>query len=445
MRPSVRTVKRMQMDNLKRISWAAVAALALVATGTTAATASPAIGEPGLKITETDAGFSIQNEDGTPVTVLSEESEIGQTVSYLEDGNEGVALLLELNWLVDDSESPRPQESHADSEPTMSADGNMVITGGVMPEQAIVPDDVRAEPFAAVLSTDSTVQILLSDKYSTNSDVMLDDTRVGTITDGSFVDEGLQSGRTYEYSLSAKSADGNDISLTIPAATLDSEASDLRNKADLDAAVTPYAVPAQQLNTYVHMTYIPENIVNLYAWESLACSGAAKFKGDNRGDVTPTQTSFPSHRTAIRVGVNWQNPAPWQIYWEKSTGPTKKLDGNNNVVATKYADPAGIEVSDTWMSGGVAHFRIWHKVGDPFCIEGSVKYLEDVQFWKSGIVALNGKNNSVPNHEAYVTYNFNTAGSAQWYKLWNQANARYNCLIGWTTNCTKNYTVSRNF
>lgn len=231
------------------------------------------------------------------------------------------------------------------------------------------------------------------------------------------------------------------MSLSITAHTLPDSAA---ARTSLDAAVTPYAVPTQQLNQWVHMTYIPQETVPIAWFQGMACSGAEAFKGDNRGDSTPSNFSLPSHRTALRVAANWQNPAPWDLYWEKSTGVTRKVVGGS-VVETKQANPNGIQVLDTWVSGGVAHFDVRHDVQDPFCLVGSVKYRETVQIWRAGSVAVNGRHNNVPNHESYASYNYNSAGDNRWTKVWNFGNANYWCLLGWVAACDKSYTASKNF
>lgn len=317
----------------------------------------------------------------------------------------------------------------------------------------------RCPPLAAVLSTTDEVTISLGEQYTSEATVTRDGAVLGTTVDGSFRDVGLRAGSSYTYEVesatdtsgadtpgslldaSAPVTDPDAMSLSITAHTLPAATT---ARAALNANVTPYAVPTQQLNQWVHMTYIPQETVPIAWYQGMTCSGAEAFKGDNRGDRSPSNFDLPSHRTALRVAANWQNPAPWNLYWEKSTGVTRKVVGGS-VVETKQANPDGIQVLDTWVSGGVAHFDVRHDVADPFCTVGSVKYRETVQIWRAGSVAVNGRHNNVPNHESYASYNYNTTGEQRWVKVWNFSDANYWCLLGWVATCDKSYTASRNF
>lgn len=368
-------------------------------------------------------------------------------------------MLLELEWLERTSGEATDSSSGQGNEPThVDADGNLVAVGGVTPDQSKVPaSDVESKPPIAILSTSSEVQIKLGKVYSTEAIVLRDGQRVGTTTGGTFLDESVEPDSSYSYAVEsiprtsgssetgareyeAPATDSAAMSLTVEAHTMP-ETSFGRS---FDAEVTPYAVPTQQLNQWIHMTYIPQETVPIAWYEGMACSGAHAFKGDNRGDAYPSAYSLPSHRTAIRVAANWENPAPWNMYWEKSTGITRKVV-NGSVVETKQASPDGIQVLDTWMTGTVAHFDIRHDVADPFCAVGSVKYRETVQFWKSGSVAVNGRHNNVPNHESYAGYNFDNLGNQLFTKVWNFNNASYPCLVGWNAWCDISYTASKNF
>ncbi len=412
--------------------------------------------------------FSAETADGSPLSVLSTDSDSGQTVSYLSSRSGQKALLLQLDWLSRPNGESEDRSGTQGSEPThVDADGNLVATGGVTPDQTTLPDDVVAEPLAAILSTTTSIHIALGERYGNEARVSRDGVLIGTTNDGAFEDSDLQPGTKYAYTIesletpptvdrdtnsradeyladSSPVSDPDAMAVTVDAYTLSAQETSARS---LDASESPYAaraVPTQTLNTWVHMTYIPQYNVPVTWYQGMACSNAEGFIGDNRGDTAPSNFSFPSHRTAIRVAANWQNPAPYQIYWEKSTGKTRKVVGGK-VVETKQASPNGIEVLDTWMTSSVAHFDIRHDVGDPFCIVGSVKYRETVQFWKTGAVAVNGRHNNVPNHESYASYNTDSAGNSAFTKVWRFGTPDFACLVGWMTWCDKSYTASKNF
>ena len=437
----------------------AVVALAIGSGSATSAFAATEASPPpsGFTIQSSSDGFVVVEQGNVAAETLSVNEDTGQTVSYIQSDEGEAAMLLELDWLQRASGEAEDRSGQQHNEPThIDADGNLVATGGVTPEQTAIPSDVESTPLVAVLSTESEVQITLGDLYSAEATVLRDGQPVGTTIDGTFRDLSVEPGSSYSYSIESVSpqqtvveepldatapvADPTAMSLSVEAHTMP-EVSSARS---LDAAVTPYAVPTQQLNQWVHMTYIPQETVPIAWYEGMACSGAHAFKGDNRGDAYPSAFALPSHRTAIRVAANWQNPAPWNMYWEKSTGITRKVvDGV--VTETKQASPDGIQVLDTWMTTSVAHFDIRHDVADPFCVVGSVKYRETVQFWKSGAVAVNGRHNNVPNHESYASYNFDTLGNQIFTKVWNFSDASYPCLVGWNSWCDKSYTASKNF
>ncbi len=439
-----------------------VAVLALAISSGTATTAFAVAEAPSpsdFTIESTSEGFSVVSGDDLEARTLSANEEAGQTVSYVQGDDGEVATLLELEWLERQSGDAEDRSGQQQNEPThIDADGNLVATGGVTPDQTTLPAQVGSKPLVAVLSTSSEVQIALGELYPAEATVLRDGHPVGTTTGGVYRDISVEPGTAYSYSIESVStkrdsvvdepldasspvADPEAMSLSLVAHTMPAEAPSLRN---LDAAVTPYAVPTQQLNQWIHMTYIPQETVPIAWYEGMACSGATAFKGDNRGDTYPSDFSLPSHRTAIRVAANWQNPEPWNMYWEKSTGVTRKVV-NGVVTETKQASTDGIQVLDTWMTGSVAHFDIRHDVADPFCSVGSVKYRETVQFWKSGAVAVNGRHNNVPNHESYASYNYDTLGNQVYTKVWNFSDASYPCLVGWMAWCDKSYTASRNF
>ncbi|MDZ8160254.1 hypothetical protein [Microbacterium aquimaris] len=417
--------------------------------------ASPAFAETApppesdILLQATSEGFAPVGADGEPTKVVSTEKEAGQSVSIVQAKDGTTALLLQLDWLSRSEGEPEDRSGQQGNEPTRyDEDGNLVATGGVTAEQTTLPEDVDVTPLIGVLSTDSEVQITLGDSYTSEAAIRRDGQLVGKTINGSFSENGLAPGSSYTYSVEslAETVDGSAsssvaspdaMSLTVAAHTT----SENPAAKTLDASATPYALPTQQMNQWVHMTYIPQETVPIAWYEGIACDGAHAFKGDNRGDIYPGAFSLPSHRTAIRVAANWQNPDPWKIYWEKSTGITRKVV-NGVVTETRQASPNGIEVLDTWVSGSVAHFDIRHDVQDPFCSVGSVKYRETVQFWQSGSVAVNGRHNNVPNHESYASFNTDTLGNQSFVKVWNFDDASYPCLVGWNSWCDTSYTAS---
>ncbi|WOF22569.1 hypothetical protein N8K70_14395 [Microbacterium betulae] len=421
----------------------------------------------GFEVVASDAGFEVVDPNGSPVEVISTAVEEARSMTYIVNDAGKAGRLETLDWLSRPSGTDSEDRSgiQGSEKESLDGDGNLVIQGGVTAEQAYLPDEVEATPFVAILTTEDEVQIQLGELYGSEATVSRDGEVIGSTAEGSFIDSDVVDSAVYEYSVESvpvgmeqrSSARQKDIteqaftdsepvntdrtSVVFQAVVLsDSDSLDASTAIDATAA----ALPTQSLNTWVHMTYIPQATVPINLFEGMACDGAEAFRGDNRGDKLPTASSFPSHRTAIRVAANWGNPSPYQLYWEKSTGITRKVVGGK-VVATKQASPNGIKVLDTWVKSGVAHFDIRHDVADPFCKVGSVKYRETVQIWRSGVVAVNGRHNSVPNHESYASYNYDKWGNQKFVKVWKFSKASYPCLVGWMSWCDKSYTASKNF
>lgn len=444
---------------------ALLAATALVCLTATAAEATTGESSSSLEIVSSPSGFEVVHPNGGAVGITSTASAEAESITYVETDSGEVGRLQTLDWLSrpEGSESEDRSGRQGAEEQYVDAEGNLVVSGGVTADQTYLPEDVEVTPFVAILTTRDEVQIQLGPLYGSEAIVSRDGAVIGSTEGGSFVDDGVADSTIYEYTVESvpaaveqrSSASEKDISEQALAnaspagsdrtsVTFQAEALPESDPLDATTALAAAALPKQTLNTWVHMTYIPQATVSVNLFEGMACDGAEAFRGDNRADKAPTASSLPSHRTAIRVAANWSNPSPYQLYWEKSTGITRKVVGGK-VVATKQASPNGIEVLNTWVKSGVAHFDIRHDVADPFCKVGSVKYRETVQIWRSGIVAVNGRHNSVPNHESYASYNYDKYGNQRFVKVWNFSKASYPCLVGWMSWCDKSYTASKNF
>lgn len=373
-------------------------------------------------------GIEIADSAGGKVDVVDQVESDGQQISYVRDASGTIGLVLELDWLrragTETKADPLESPVEVADPSTLDDFGNSTTTIGFTAEETRVPDDVERVPFAAVASTESAITVAINPDFASTGKVLRDGKQVGELVDGKFTETSLPSGSTFAYAIESDGSAGDDVSLSFNATTVAAYA----RAQDLDVESTSYAV-TQSINNWYHATYIPGATVATDPLSWTGCGGATAFSGDNRGDTYPTLTTWPSHRTAVMVTTNWGNPYPYQLYYSPSVGQTKKIV-NGAVVATATASYDGIELLDTWVTGGVSHFDIHHDVGNPFCAAGSIKYRETVQFWQSGVVAVNGRHNNVPRHESYATFNPDTLGNQVFRKVWNWSTADFSCLVG---------------
>lgn len=185
---------------------------------------------------------------------------------------------------------------------------------------------------------------------------------------------------------------------------------------------------------YTHKSFIHEPSVS-----AMYCGNwpTYTFGGDNRSYRLPTwDTPFetPDYRTQMFVNINWDNPAPYDVYWAHAVGASKIY--NNGVLrATLYADMDDMLVKE--ISAGTSYARVYvdHWASNPHCefldvnYGGAIRYAEWVEFYRSGTVAVDGYRYKAPDHELYGRFN-RTDGTDVWLTISQRPNEGFVCLLG---------------
>jgi hypothetical protein len=198
-----------------------------------------------------------------------------------------------------------------------------------------------------------------------------------------------------------------------------------------DAAFGADALPSATRLRY--QTFIPEKYVGLDLFASSNCiplfglGNTYAFGGDDRS-FNPDGNNY---RTRFDVRIDWLSNGnqvaltsvgeSFLYKWNDAITGADKWDLQDS----KTQGTGGMSLTVLSESSTLAHFRMLHNVGDPFCFYvNPVYYNLDVYISRAGVYTITGTRNRVPNHEVYIRTNLKT----DWTMIYQRPYYSYSCL-----------------
>lgn len=192
-----------------------------------------------------------------------------------------------------------------------------------------------------------------------------------------------------------------------------------------DPAVAATALPTStrlRYQTFIREKYLEQNMTS----QCIPWPIKAAFSGDSRG-FDPDSERF---RTRFDVRISWLS-ADIQDYrdvgstsyytWDEAKSGSDKWKWEKTI--SQNSD--GMELTVVSSTTSLAHFRMEHRVTNPFCVAVvPVLYNLDVYIAKSGKYTISGIRNTVPDHEVYIRTNLNP----DWTVIYQRYKYSYDCL-----------------
>lgn len=433
-------------NRLTRFSLVSVGIAALLATsGSWGAAAAEPSSASGPVLLSLDNGFKFTDFNGGVIEVLAD-NDAGGERTITGQQQDGTPVVITIQSAV-----PAPAGLPADPEAVASSALTNYTTGGPVEEtqgftnEQLAFDESQLRPVFAWAVTPSTVSLTWAQVDGiAGFDIYRDGTLVNTVTTNSFLDSGLTSETQYVYEVKGEGIALDSSSAvptserTVPVATL---ASSLLRASG--AGVVPYTYQPYT-TAFIYKTFIPDAWVNPDFFAAVGCGLAGQdgyqFKGDNRGYANPGPGApgIPNdYRSMMFVNVNWDNPAPYDLYLTKGIGSTQ-LYRYGTLQETRTASMDNMLFQDLQKSGAYAQVRFNHSAGNPFCTAGAITYNVIVRLYRSGTIEVVGSRYPAPNHEGWGRYS-NSGGSEAWYNIFQLNNQGFNCLTGACGSETINY------
>lgn len=404
-----------------------------------------------LAIIETDSGFEFSDQSGR-LSALRAFGDDQRNSAELLVSDAGIPYIAHELWALPihtDHESDyqeaveSAQQNPRDFE--VMPEGELAQEEKFYTSEEVAFDEDELRPRAAYVVSSESVQFHLHHYLDENRAtyryyaVLRDGELIDVHTEPTFADTGLRPETGYKYEIVATNEDprqgvsGNSgvlaTSRIIQVETLASEASRVTRDHQPNATGTVFT------HGYIHTTFIPEARAPVGWFSGMGCWTAPwdnlEFGGDNRDFATPVAGPPNSHRTEVRVQVNYDASDPYRFETLKNVGPSTKYV-NDVLVETKTESAEGITFSNLSGSNSYGQVVVNHAVGIPFCELGEITYHDEVRFYKNAnTVEIVGWRFPVPNHEISVTYGMDWG----WYALpaiW-LPNDGFHCLLGYCT------------
>lgn len=293
-------------------------------------------------------------------------------------------------------------------------------------------------PFLMHAVTPRTVSIAWGSDASVVYNVFREGQLLAQVSGGQYVDETVSPGTEYRYTIEAVTAsteapDAPALSSEIHVRTLDEEGEAGDATAGSSLATKAVRAGGPTATLYKRRTFIQQDWVNVNAFEGLGCGvwpGArARFKGDDRDWSNNFDLDRNRSRTEVFLSVGWnRNPVRISRRIHVSS-TTRSVNGEESVKTARpnrgwYVDGAVDK------DGAYALVTLNHRIGNPFCGVGAIRYKENVHMWNDGSLVVEGYRRKVPRHEALMMLEY--AGGRGTRGPWNlirEENAGFHCLL----------------
>ncbi|MBG0831597.1 hypothetical protein HS041_28090 [Planomonospora sp. ID67723] len=167
-------------------------------------------------------------------------------------------------------------------------------------------------------------------------------------------------------------------------------------------ATTTSAQSAMRLSATwtTYETYIKDKFVDAPEGYGLICEDGADwwYSGDGRGSGFNTG----KYRTRAAVKFNWDDGNTYGYKDVSSTKRYRYIGGRYVYDSSKKESSANFKVYSLANSKTFSHVKIDHKVGNPFCSNTYIFYVNWQKFYKTGNRWVYGEHTKMPHHEFYI-------------------------------------------
>lgn len=379
-----------------------------------------------------DQTGSFTDSGGRAITIVSDSRDPGLREIV---GLEATGAAVQINLYSKSNSTPAaPQMGPV--EPAQSESANSLSDYSVVSETKNV-DDIPLDASTLVQHmasgvTASTATIAWNPAGAPGPfDVFRDDVKVATVTDPTFMEEGLTPDAPYQYRIAVQSdtnADPSiavsDFSVTLPLQTLasqDAATPSSKRESEAKSLVASAARLYDSPTEFVYGTFIPNARVGGIEVAACTMHPGDEFTGDGRSYRMPDGSD--GYRSAMWAGVNW---GTGKMQLNKWVNPSQLIRGGK-VVSTQRASTNEMYFEGPRVGSSVATVEFNHRSGNPHCAIGAITYDVVVTFWRNGLVDVTGWRYPVPNHEGWVRW---TAKGYQWHNAFKHNNEGFVCLIG---------------
>lgn len=284
---------------------------------------------------------TFQTQDGSAVEVISDDANEGERVVLGRTKNGVAVRFLVQSTSITDANRAAMRRDVAKTRGTEGTANYGHAAKGLETFKVTadpLSPDLKWEPVSVIANTSSDASIAwTAGEFTATVSERADERSHG----GEVILEDLKSGSRYVAQLESSNTEVVDGQFAAQTRTIEFET---LPELVQQESVAPFTYQ-NWTTAYTHKTFIPESSVSaVYCgnWPTYTFGGDGRSYGIPTFD-TPYET--PDYRTEMFVNINWDNPAPYDVFWSHAVGASK-IYNNGVLQATLYADADDMLVKD---------------------------------------------------------------------------------------------------